>query len=253
MSGPAYPTAEFQQRLDRFLLSLAYRYLRRRHGDRPWLADLRRQPQRRRPLPTERQRDLTQRTKRQLLLDRHRRQRKCRLRVGPGEQNRRLVQFDSGLVRAGRSGGFRGHAPASGPAGGGVLVNWTVANLGAGDTAVTSWQDNVYADTGSTLTSNGILLASYTHNGLLAAGASYSESQDVPLPISLSGPCNLFVVTNEPFLAPGETTTPPPPVYESNFNNDTSAPMPIGVVQTLANLENHERLRADLRASGRQL
>ncbi len=128
-------------------------------------------------------------------------------------------------------------APASGPAGGGVLVNWTVANLGAGDTAVTSWQDNVYADTGSTLTSNGILLASYTHNGLLAAGASYSESQDVPLPISLSGPCNLFVVTNEPFLAPGETTTPPPPVYESNFNNDTSAPMPIGVVQTLANLE----------------
>ena len=128
-------------------------------------------------------------------------------------------------------------APASGQAGGGVLVDWTVANLGAGDTAVASWQDNVYADTGSTLTSNAILLGSYTHNGLLAAGASYSESQDVPMPISLSGPYNLFVVTNEPLLTPGETTTPPPPVYESNFNNDTSAPRPIDVVQTLANLE----------------
>jgi hypothetical protein len=127
-------------------------------------------------------------------------------------------------------------SPATGQAGGAVRVNWTVANQGSGDTAVTSWADNVYADTGASLDSNAILLGSYSHSGLLAAGASYTQSQLVTLPISLSGPYNLFVVTNEPILLPGETTAPPP-VYESNFKNDTSVAVPITVVQTLADLQ----------------
>jgi hypothetical protein len=124
------------------------------------------------------------------------------------------------------------NATASGPAGGAVLVNWTVANNGTGDSAVTSWQDNVYADTGTTLSANAVFLGSFTHNGLLAAGGSYSQSQLVALPINLSGPYNLFVVTNEP--GQGQTT---PPVYESNFNNDTSAAVPITVAQSLAALQ----------------
>ena len=126
--------------------------------------------------------------------------------------------------------------PASGQAGGAVMLNWTVANQGAGDTAVSSWQDNVYADTGSTLDSHAVLLGSYKHTGLLGAGGSYSQSQIVTLPISLSGPYNLFVVTNEPVPVPGQSA-PPLPVYESNFNNDTSTAVAVNVVQTLADLQ----------------
>ena len=77
-----------------------------------------------------------------------------------------------------------------------ILVNWTVANQGGSDTAVSTWQDDVYIDTGSTLDSNAVLLGSFTHNGLLNAGGSYSQSQLVTLPINLLGTYNLFVVTN---------------------------------------------------------
>ncbi len=122
--------------------------------------------------------------------------------------------------------------PATGQAGGAVLLDWTVANQGSGDSAVTSWQDNVYADTGSSLSSNAILLGSYTHNGLLAAGDSYNQSQLVTLPINLSGPYNLFVVTNEP-----ADPKDPSPVYELDTVNDTSAAVPVTVVQQLADLE----------------
>src|SRR5207302_4024084 len=38
-----------------------------------------------------------------------------------------------------------GSAPASVCAGAAVLVTWTVTNAGGGDTAITSWVDNVYA------------------------------------------------------------------------------------------------------------
>ncbi len=108
-------------------------------------------------------------------------------------------------------------------------------NQGAGDTADASWQDNVYADTGSTLSSNAVLLGSFTQTGNLDAGAAYSQSLLVTLPISLSGPYNLFVATNEP--APAGQSVTPTPAYETNFNNDTSAALPITVVQSLADLQ----------------
>ncbi len=112
------------------------------------------------------------------------------------------------------------------------MVNWTVANQGSGDTAVTAWQDNVYIEASSTLDANSILLGSFTHVGLLAAGESYSQSQLVTLPIDLSGPYNLFVVTNRPPHANN-----PPPVYDPNDANDGSAALPISVGQQLADLQ----------------
>src|SRR5262249_44819445 len=99
-----------------------------------------------------------------------------------------------------------------------ILVHWTVANNSTGDTAVTSWLDSVYVDTGSTLSGNAVLLGSFAHFGLLSGGGSYSQSQMLRLPINLLGNYNLFVVANAFGAA-----------YESNANNNTSAPVPVAV------------------------
>ncbi len=102
-----------------------------------------------------------------------------------------------------------------------ILVTWTVTNQGSGDTAVSSWQDSVSADTGATLDQNAISLGSFTHNGLLEPGATYSQSQLVTIPISLSGAYNLFVETD----SNGQ-------VYETNTSNNDSAPLPITITGT---------------------
>jgi hypothetical protein len=109
-------------------------------------------------------------------------------------------------------------APTSALAGAAILVNWTVLNQGTTDTAVSAWNDNVYVEAGSTLDQNGLLLGSFTHRGILNGGASYSQSQQVTIPISLSGNYNLFVVAN----ANGA-------VHESNANNNTFGPMALDV------------------------
>ena len=68
-------------------------------------------------------------------------------------------------------------------AGTGTLVSWTVTNEGQGDTVVTSWTDTVYAYTGATLNiPTAILLASFAHAGLLAAGASISNPRPCRFP-----------------------------------------------------------------------
>ena len=110
-------------------------------------------------------------------------------------------------------------APSNAGAGSSVLVHWTVANQGIGDTAVSSWTDNVYIDTGSTLDGNKILLGSFSHVGPLAPGGSYNQAQSVTLPGNLSGNYNLFVVTNANNS-----------VFEgSNSLTDVSAPVPINI------------------------
>ena len=117
-------------------------------------------------------------------------------------------------------------ASASGPAvalaGSAILLNWTVANQGGSDTAVTSWRDDVYADTSGTLDGNAVLLGSFTHTGLLNPGDDYSQSQLLTLPIDLLGSYNLFVVAD----ASGD-------VSESDTSNNDSAPLPIVIKLTL--------------------
>jgi hypothetical protein len=89
-----------------------------------------------------------------------------------------------------------GSAPAQSLAGSAVLVTWTVANQGTGDTALSAWVDNVYASTAATFDSTAVLLGSFPHYGLLGPGRSYTETQLVTLPINFLGGYNLFVVTN---------------------------------------------------------
>ncbi len=109
-------------------------------------------------------------------------------------------------------------APSAAVAGSAVLVNWTVANQGTGATAVGSWQDDLYADKNATLDASAVLLGTYTHNGVLTAGSSYTASELVTVPISFLGDFNLFVIAN----ANGA-------VAETNTSNGTSAPAPITV------------------------
>jgi hypothetical protein len=124
-------------------------------------------------------------------------------------------------------------APGAAAAGSAVLVTWKVVNQGTGDTVASTWVDNVYADTGSSPGANAVLLGSFTHNGLLNAGDSYTQAQLVTLPISLSGAYHLFVVTNVP--PNGQQN---PPVYEAgNISNDTSAALPVTITQHLADLQ----------------
>ena len=114
-----------------------------------------------------------------------------------------------------------------------MLVNWTVTNEDATNTVISSWQDNVYAE--STQGSQSVsFLGSFTHYGSLAPNASYTQTQLVTLPISLStGAYNLFVVTNEyPPVPPGLPPLPHP-ASTSNLGSDTSAAIPIAITQEL--------------------
>ncbi len=126
------------------------------------------------------------------------------------------------------------NGPASGSAGGSVLLSWKVTNQGTGDTVATTWYDYVYAESATTLDNHGIFLGAFPHSGLLNAGDSYSQMQPVGLPINSSGTLNLFVVTNQPL----PTLNPlPPPVFEVNSANDTSSAVSITVTQSLADLK----------------
>ena len=86
--------------------------------------------------------------------------------------NRGVSASDPGFAAPRRPGRFRRQRAAAALPGSAILVNWTVTNQSSGDTAVSIWQDSVYIDTGTTLSSNAVLLGSFTHYGLLAGGGS---------------------------------------------------------------------------------
>ncbi|HVX86712.1 MAG TPA: CARDB domain-containing protein [Phycisphaerae bacterium] len=120
-------------------------------------------------------------------------------------------------------------------------VTWTVTNQGTGDTAVSDWIDKVYLTTDGTLNPDtAMLLGAVAHHGLLNAGDSYTVSQNFVFPANLSGPYNLFVVTDAAQPAP-DIFSPPLPngtVYEgANENNNTSAAVAVNIVQQLADLQ----------------
>ena len=89
-----------------------------------------------------------------------------------------------------------GPAAASGQP---LTVNWTVTNTGPGATppSSTSWVDLVYlVGNGVSNSGNYTSLGTFSHNGTLAIGAAYSQSETVTLPQSVSGPYTLFVLTD---------------------------------------------------------
>ncbi|QEG41240.1 CARDB domain-containing protein [Roseimaritima ulvae] len=117
-------------------------------------------------------------------------------------------------------------APATGEAGKSVRVDYTVTNQGLGDTAVTRWTDRVYASTDDTFSGDDILLGSFTHEGLLDTGDSYSRSELVDLPFTFLGTYNLFVVAD----VAGE-------VFEINEGNNLSTALPLSVIRDVPDLQ----------------
>jgi hypothetical protein len=76
-----------------------------------------------------------------------------------------------------------------------VMVSWTVTNLGTGPTAADTWTDAVIASPDDN-PAHGTVLAQFTHQGALAAGDSYTQSQAILTPPGFTGRYHLFVRTD---------------------------------------------------------
>ena len=121
-------------------------------------------------------------------------------------------------------------APAAADAGSSILVNYTVSNVGLGDTVATSWSDQVVLSTDGVL-GNGddVVLATVNRTGLLDSSSSYSGTNvlvTIPLTVA-TGSYKLFFVTD----AGGS-------VFEhTNEQNNVSAALTLGVTRQTADLQ----------------
>ena len=122
-------------------------------------------------------------------------------------------------------------APSTAAAGNGILVEWTVANQGAGDTVATRWRDRVYASTDVLLGSD-TLLGEFRRDGALDPEGTYSRSEVVTVPFSFQGQYHLFIVTD----THGDVFEGP------NEGNNGSPALPLEVIQP-------EKFTADLQVT----
>jgi subtilase family serine protease len=87
--------------------------------------------------------------------------------------------------------------PVSGVAGQPAAFSWTVANQGTGTTLNTVWNDEVYlSPTANFVKANSTRIGAFTHNGALAVGGSYSQTQNIVIPNSTQGNYYVFVLTD---------------------------------------------------------
>ncbi|WP_270934322.1 CARDB domain-containing protein [Falsiroseomonas oryzae] len=117
-------------------------------------------------------------------------------------------------------------APDQATAGRQVRVDWTVTNAGTGPTSSGAWVDQIVLSTSGALgTSDNVVLATVARTGALAAGASYSQTALVTVPLWAAGDVKLFVVTD----AQGQ-------VFESSNSDNAFAPLPLRVTAQTADL-----------------
>ncbi|MDH7498796.1 MAG: CARDB domain-containing protein, partial [candidate division NC10 bacterium] len=118
--------------------------------------------------------------------------------------------------------------PSSGTAGGSIRVEWTVRNLGMGDTAVDTWKDLVIASADAVLGgADDVTLLSVDHSGLLNGGESYTRNELVKIPFELAGQYQLFIVTDVNHT-----------VYEgANDGNNVSQALPITITRQTSDLQ----------------
>lgn len=110
-------------------------------------------------------------------------------------------------------------APASAQSGQFVDVAYTVKNVGTNPTDADSpdWFDRIYISRDLVLDPSDKAIGSFMHSGALAVNASYQNTIHVELPRDISGPYNLFIVTD----ANGK-------VFEGDdVNNIVHIPLPV--------------------------
>lgn len=121
---------------------------------------------------------------------------------------------------------------ATGSAGAGeaITVSWAVRNQGIGDTAVSEWSDRIILSANPVLGApSDRILGTFTHSGLLEAGGSYSNrNQLLQVPSGTApGQYYLFAATD----VGGR-------VYEgANKGNNFSAPVPVLISPNSADLQ----------------
>ena len=95
-----------------------------------------------------------------------------------------------------------------------VSVTFTVTNIGNRATRQSEWTDAVFLSNDASLDNGDYLLtiqepdgelfsAASTHNGILAAGASYTTSDTFTMPFEISGPFYLIASTDTGYGASG--------------------------------------------------
>ncbi|NCS52426.1 MAG: hypothetical protein GPJ23_08650, partial [Microcystis aeruginosa G13-05] len=72
-------------------------------------------------------------------------------------------------------------------------LSWTVTNAGTGRTLETAWYDRVFMSADATLDAGDRFLGDFYHSGALNAGANYTGSATVNLPIGVAGSFFFFV------------------------------------------------------------
>jgi RHS repeat-associated protein len=72
-------------------------------------------------------------------------------------------------------------------------LSWTVTNAGTGRTLETAWYDRVIMSADATLDADDRILGNFYHGGALNAGANYTGSATVNLPIGVAGNFFFFV------------------------------------------------------------
>ena len=89
-------------------------------------------------------------------------------------------------------------APTAAASGETFTVNWTVQNLGTGQTNSNYWHDEVFLSADASLSNDDISLGRVYHSGVLEADAQYSASGTFTLPIDVEGSFSVIVRTDSP-------------------------------------------------------
>lgn len=77
-----------------------------------------------------------------------------------------------------------------------LAVQWTVENAGTGPTGKNTWHDGVFLSDDPTISNNDLLLGTFTRNGVLEGGGSYTRIEQVVIPPYLSGDKYLLLRTD---------------------------------------------------------
>lgn len=87
-------------------------------------------------------------------------------------------------------------APAVATSGQPVTITWTVRNDDASTDAGVNWEDHVYLSRDRIFDPSDVRLGWVYHTGGLAGGANYETESNFTIPLGLSGPLYVFVVTD---------------------------------------------------------